>query len=124
MENVKINYKILINAGRLKGEEIEFSTSINELEEENLSTILIEKDYLTTWCNASEYTVLSRQIEIIDNKTSIKGSVPLSELQEFFYDMGEDWHLWDEAENGPYPVTRTLDAFKKFFEEMKLRHNQ
>ena len=64
MQNAKINYKIRINKGDLKGKEVEISTDIEELEEEDISSLLIEKDYLKTWCNNSEYTVLSREIII------------------------------------------------------------
>jgi hypothetical protein len=40
--------------------------------------------------------------------------VPLSQLEDFWYEMCEDWHLWDVREQGPYPVQRTFDAMKKF----------
>lgn len=64
MQNAKINYKIRINKGDLKGKEVEITTDIEELEEEDISSLLIEKDYLNYWCNSSEYTVLSREIII------------------------------------------------------------
>lgn len=38
------------------------------------------------------------------------------ELKEFYYIMCEDWHLWDEREQGVYPIQRTLDAMKKFID--------
>ena len=49
----------------------------------------------------------------------VNGSIHLSELEDFFDQMCEDWHLWDEGENGQYPVQRTLDAMKKFIDTKK-----
>jgi hypothetical protein len=46
------------------------------------------------------------------------------EINEFFDEMAEDWHLWDEQEKGQYPVQRTFDAVKKFMEQKKLRVNR
>ncbi len=76
------------------------------------------------WNYGREVMKEEKPIDENKNANKIKGSVPLSELQEFFYETGEDWLLWNEEEQGPYPMRRTLDAFNKFFEEMKLRHNQ
>ena len=50
---------------------------------------------------------------------SVSGSLLVSELEEFFYEMGEDWHLWDEEEKGHYPIQRTFDAMKKFIDYHK-----
>ncbi len=50
------------------------------------------------------------------NTDVTNGSLLVSELEEFFYQMGEDWHLWDEEEQGQYPIQRTFDAMKKFIE--------
>ena len=52
-------------------------------------------------------------------KTDVSGSLLVSELEEFFYEIGEDWHLWDEEEKGQYPIQRTFDAMKKFIEYHK-----
>jgi hypothetical protein len=38
------------------------------------------------------------------------------ELEEFYEQSCEDWHLWNEIEDGPYPVQRMLDALKNFKE--------
>jgi hypothetical protein len=50
-----------------------------------------------------------------DNKphTSIP-DVPFEELKQFYYETCEDWHLWDEQEQGEYPVKRMLDALHAF----------
>ena len=53
------------------------------------------------------------------NIAAVSGSLLVSELEEFFYDMGEDWHLWDEEEKGQYPIQRTFDAMKKFIDYHK-----
>lgn len=47
------------------------------------------------------------------------GSLLVSELEEFYYEMGEDWHLWDEEEQGQYPIQRVFDAMKKFVDYHK-----
>ena len=49
----------------------------------------------------------------------VSGSLLVSELEELFYEMGEDWHLWDEEEKGQYPIQRTFDAMKKLIEYHK-----
>ena len=54
------------------------------------------------------------------HKPLVGGSLPIAELEEFFYEMGEDWHLWDEEEQGQYPIQRIFDAVKKFIAEKKL----
>lgn len=43
----------------------------------------------------------------------------IAELELFYYEMGEDWHLWDEGEKGQYPIQRMFDAMKKFIEKKK-----
>lgn len=53
------------------------------------------------------------------NIAAVSGSLLVSELEEFFYEMGEDWHLWDEEEKGQYPIQRTFDAMKKFIDYHK-----
>lgn len=53
------------------------------------------------------------------NIPAVSGSLLVTELEEFFYEMGEDWHLWDEEEKGQYPIQRTFDAMKKFIEYHK-----
>ena len=53
------------------------------------------------------------------NIAAVSGSLLVSELEEFFYEMGEDWHLWDEEEKGQYPIQRTFDAMKKLIDYHK-----
>ena len=53
------------------------------------------------------------------NIPAVSGSLLVTELEEFFYEMGEDWHLWDEEEKGQYPIQRTFDSMKKFIEYHK-----
>ena len=43
----------------------------------------------------------------------------IKELEDFYFQTGEDWHLWDEQELGPYPVQRIFDAMKKFIDSKK-----
>lgn len=49
----------------------------------------------------------------------VSGSLLVSELEDFYYEMGEDWHLWDEEEQGEYPIQRVFDAMKKFVDYHK-----
>ncbi len=53
------------------------------------------------------------------NIAAVSGSLLVSELEEFYYEMGEDWHLWDEEEQGQYPIQRVFDAMKKFVDYHK-----
>jgi len=65
MENAKIDYKIKINVGKYKDEIIVFTTTIEELEDNGLVGLLIEHNYLYSWCNNNEYTIISREIIIL-----------------------------------------------------------
>ena len=53
--------------------------------------------------------------------SGVSGSLLVSELEEFYYQMGEDWHLWDEFSQGKYPIQRVFDAMKKFIEFHKTK---
>ena len=53
------------------------------------------------------------------NIPTVSGSLLVSELENFYYEMSEDWHLWDEEEKGQYPIKRALDAMKKFVDYHK-----
>lgn len=57
-----------------------------------------------------------------ENKEKEVKNVSISELEEFYYHMGEDWHLWDEQEKGQYPIQRTFEAMKKFIEFHKSKN--
>ncbi len=65
--------------------------------------------------NKTSKTAETKVLNIAD----VSGSLSVSELEEFFYEMGEDWLLWDEEEKGQYPVQRTFDAMKKFIDYHK-----
>lgn len=47
-------------------------------------------------------------------KTKTTNMMPVSELEEFYYNACEDYHLWDSLEKGPYPIERILNAMGKF----------
>jgi hypothetical protein len=53
------------------------------------------------------------------NIPAVSGLLLVSELENFYYEMGEDWHLWDEEEQGQYPIRRVFDAMKKFVDYHK-----
>jgi len=53
------------------------------------------------------------------NIPAVSGSLLVSELENFYYEMGEDWHLWDEQEQGQYPIQRVFDAMKNFVDYHK-----
>ncbi len=40
----------------------------------------------------------------------------IEQIENFYYESAEDWHLWDDDEKGPYPIERVLDAIKKLNE--------
>jgi hypothetical protein len=46
-------------------------------------------------------------------------SLLVSELENFYHEMAEDWHLWDEEEQGQYSIQRVFDAMKKFVDHHK-----
>lgn len=45
------------------------------------------------------------------------------ELEDFYYEAGEDYHLWDEQEKGPYPVQRVFEAIKNLVDKYKQPKN-
>ena len=49
-----------------------------------------------------------------ENKLEQDKTVSINELDEFYDQMCEDWHLWDEREKGQYPIKRVLDAMNNF----------
>ena len=59
--NSTIQFEIKLNAGKQKGEIVFVQTDIEELQEEDLSSILIRHGYLQAWCNNDEYTVVNRE---------------------------------------------------------------
>lgn len=54
----------------------------------------------------------------LNNKTIL-----ISEFEEFYYQTCEDYHLWDEIENGIYPVKRIFDAMDMFLKNKKNDEN-
>lgn len=42
----------------------------------------------------------------------------IKHFEDFYFEMGEDYNLWDE-EIEPYPAQRILDAMKKKLDELK-----
>jgi hypothetical protein len=54
-----------------------------------------------------------------NKQVNSKDSLLISDLEEFFYFMCEDWHLWDENEKGPYPIQRIFDAMRNFIDYHK-----
>lgn len=62
MENAKIIYKIKFHTGKLKNKIIDFTTTVEELEEDGLVSLLIHDDLLASWSNNNEFTVISRDI--------------------------------------------------------------
>jgi hypothetical protein len=55
----------------------------------------------------------------MSNQESTEKTITVKELEEFYWEMCEDWHLWDEQELGKYPITRTLEAMKNFVNSKK-----
>jgi hypothetical protein len=62
MKNAKIVYEIKINVEKYKNNIIYLSTTIEELEDGGLVEILIQYDYLLSWSNKNEFTIINRDI--------------------------------------------------------------
>lgn len=46
--------------------------------------------------------------------------IALKDVEDFFYQSAEDYHMWDDdEEKKPYPIGRMFDAFKKFLDDYK-----
>ena len=71
-----------------------------------------------------DYKAMNKELNKPSCLGAVSGSLPIAELEEFFYEMGEDWHLWDKEEQGQYPVQRIFDAVKKFIAEKKLSNDR
>jgi hypothetical protein len=65
-----------------------------------------------------ELKIIQDLIKTLRSKTRPK-IFKLDEFEEFYSQTGEDWHLWDEEENGPYPIDRIFNAMKTFIERKK-----
>jgi len=59
-----IKYQVMINTGIHIGSVIVIETDLEELAETSLSQMLIDKDYISAYCNDNEYTVISTNINI------------------------------------------------------------
>jgi hypothetical protein len=68
----------------------------------------------------TEYKARSERL----HKPIVSSSLLVSELEKFYYEMGEDWHLWDEQEQGQYPVQRVFDAMKNFVDYHKSNNDR
>lgn len=53
--------------------------------------------------------IIVNEIIIERNKT-----ISISELEDFFFELGEDYILWDEKEKGNYPTERILENMRTF----------
>tara|TARA_R110002153_G_scaffold179049_1_gene332451 strand:- start:305 stop:487 length:183 start_codon:yes stop_codon:yes gene_type:complete len=51
-------------------------------------------------------------------------NVNISQLEAFWYEVGEDWHLWDESQQGPYPINRVFAAMKQFIDYHKNKNKE
>lgn len=65
-----------------------------------------------------ELTLLQNIIQTLRTETNPK-TFTVEEIEEFYDQTGEDWHLWDEEEKGPYPIDRVFNAMKIFIERKK-----
>ena len=66
MINATIEYSIELNAGPKKGQIVRINTNLEDLEETDLSTILIDEELLDCWCDNGEYTIKNRIITLSD----------------------------------------------------------
>lgn len=67
MLNAEIEFEVRINTGEHKGQVVHVKTDVEELEEEDLSSLLIRDKHLKCWCNQNEYTVINRHIILTSN---------------------------------------------------------
>lgn len=50
--------------------------------------------------------------------------VKITEVEDLFNQMGEDYHLWDKEEQGEYPIERVFDAMKNFIKYFKNKEDE
>ena len=53
-----------------------------------------------------------RAQKIIDEHNA--NTIPLKVVEDFIYEVGEDYNLWDEDTQGAYPIKRVLTAMENF----------
>lgn len=72
-----------------------------------------------------EITYLRSALEAKQNfiKPDVSGMLPLADVEKFIWEIGEDFHMWDEETQGAYPAQRTLTAIQKWFTEIQARGN-
>lgn len=57
---------------------------------------------------------------LIENEENYNQTyVSIKEIEDLFFEMGDDYNTWDEENKGTYPAQRTLDAMKNFIESKK-----
>ena len=60
--------------------------------------------------------------EISSSKPDESDSI-VSGIKQLYYELGEDWHLWDDEAN-PYPIERVFSAFRNFMDRYGLEGNE
>lgn len=45
--------------------------------------------------------------------------ISINEIEDLFFEMGDDYNTWDEENKGTYPIQRVFDAMKNFIESKK-----
>ena len=58
-------------------------------------------------------TINTLEMTIAELKRQRIGMLPLADVEKFIWEIGEDYHLWDEGQQGDYPVKRMLTAIQK-----------
>lgn len=57
----------------------------------------------------------------ISSNLPVSGMLSLAEIETFIWEIGEDYHLWDEKEQGQYPAKRVLTAIQKWWTALSKR---
>lgn len=61
----------------------------------------------------------TRPKKLNDDEATTQTLIPIKEIEDFFFEMGDDYNTWDDENQGTYPIKRVFDAMKNFIESKK-----
>jgi altronate dehydratase len=85
---------------------------MSQLKEEIIQAVLEATDTTTGVTSIPTLDIF------LDDIIPQKNQQIITELNQFYTETLEDYTLWDENENGPYPIDRIHKALKNFINKL------
>lgn len=58
----------------------------------------------------------------VKQQANLSGMIPFTVVEDFIWESGEDYHLWDEETQGQYPVKRMIVAMSKWWTDINKKY--